>query len=182
MKKVYHITPKAQSPQTFNYVGNMAPEEELPTYFYGYSYNYKWIYRKENLIDEVYFNDNEQLQLTSQHLIIQQKYSTKIIDLDQLKRISIDFKRLIFPIVSSGILAPLSILATMADVFPLMTGITIVIICLMAFYFGYRGTYQLNVQMHTTNYTLFIDDIDDSFKRFIKTSNQYIQKSHRANF
>ncbi|MEH0157953.1 hypothetical protein V6R21_28035 [Limibacter armeniacum] len=148
-------------------------------YTFDYSYNYRWLNLEDNTLDTCEFNDEESMTLTSRKLKISQKYSTKIIDINHLQKLSVKFRRLMLPLTTGGIIAPLAIAAIVTEVLAPVTGFSIFVIALLMFYYGYRGTYQLNVEMRGNTLSLFIDEYGQDLQKFIEVANHHIIKAKR---
>jgi hypothetical protein len=79
------------------------------------------------------------------------------------------------PILTGGIVAPLSLLAVFLHILAPFLGFSIFLVGLMMLYYGYRGTYQLVFHTHhQITISLFVDDYTDAIGKFVKQANEFI--------
>jgi len=167
-----------KEPQKYEFTVNIR-EDETPHYFYHYSWEYDWVKVEENIITECYLESGHRLKLTNRRVYVKHKNYNKYWDLKSLISIDITFKRLMLPLVIGGISAPLSFVALVSRFLPLWTGLAILFIGILLMVYGYRGSYQLLMQMSGSSFSIFLDDKTQPVIRFINEVNKIIRKKVR---
>jgi hypothetical protein len=143
-------------------------------YYYSYSYQYTWVDKQENLLLESYIGSKLFLKLTDKQVRIVHKRKRKEIPLRYLQGISLEFKRLMLPLIIGGIIWPLSIVGLFSHYLTIFTGMAFLMTGLLLFYYGYRGAWQLNFHLKGQNISLFVDERMPSLDNFIHFAKQAI--------
>lgn len=180
MKYSYSIETDKKEPQsqTLEYIAQDHYFDSKDSYTYTYTYKYPWVNTEESIIDSCQFNEQDELLLTSKKLRVAQKYSTKVVNIYQLKKLSVVFRRLMLPITTGGIFAPFAVVAMITGVLEPVAGLSIFIISGMIFYYGYRGAYQLKIEMESNTVSVFVDDYTKDLRHFVSRANRYLLKSN----
>lgn len=169
----------AESPIEFetNHENNSTPSPK--TYHYSYSSYYDWLNQEEELLASCRLSETNGIFLTNKNVTVKKGNTKRHFPLRQLQNIELKFTRLAFPLVTGGITAPLSALATANDLVDLIPGILIVVVSTLLFYYGWVGSYQLHLDFKTHKITYFSDEEGDKLKLLVNKGNQLIQQRYQ---
>lgn len=172
----YRYLPKEEiKPQKYE-ITTEIPANETPEYYYNYSWQFDWVNLNENIISECWLESGHELKLTNRKLHIQHKNYHKVWDLPVVRSCSISFKRLMLPLVIGGITAPLSLVALMSGFLHLWTGIALLFIGILLMVYGYKGSYQLVIQLMNNHFSIFLDEKTRPLQKFINQTNIFLEK------
>lgn len=180
MNPFYILIPS--HPKTNYYLHTSLREEEKPltSYFYSYSYQYDWLITEENEIRRCTFNKHDALLLTNKRIYFTYNGKDHHLYLKSLTKLEFSFRRLMLPILTGGIIAPLSLIALFLQVLNLFVGFTMLLIGILLLYYGYRGTYQLVFHTpHKVSFAIFVDEPTREMAQFVSIANKMIKKRRK---
>jgi hypothetical protein len=144
--------------------------------YLNYSHYYDWLIQAEPLIAKLLLTYSQTLLLTSKHLVVQQPHRKMLFTLKSIQSVSLHYRKLLFPLIIGGILAPLCAAALWNNLIHFWLGITFVILGLSLMYYGWLGTYQLDIQFDTYKISYFADQKTPELETMLKETNLLIQK------
>ncbi len=117
--------------------------------------------------------ENKKLELTDKRLII--NYKKKQMDwlLLSIKELSFNQRKLLIPIVFSGVFTPLIIAGFFSGFFHPVMALVLIISGVFAFYIGWLGYPALTVYHNTGHHDIPLSGITDNLKAFVAFFNQY---------
>lgn len=177
LKYHYHLAEETEE-QKYQFTAQIS-EEETPKYIYHYSWEFDWVKLEDNVISECYLESGHRLKLTDRKLYINHRKSKKHWNLNSIISIDIKFKRLMLPLVIGGISAPLSFVALVSNFLHLWTGLAILFIGILLMVYGYKGSYQLSIQMSSDSFSIFLDEKTKPVISFINQVKKNIRKKVR---
>ncbi|TAD99286.1 MAG: hypothetical protein EAZ97_09165 [Bacteroidetes bacterium] len=177
----YRYVPKSEvqvwTKTSQNYGYSINKNTKKKEYICHYSYYYDWVKQTENILAECKYNEDHLIQLTNKTIIVSQKNRfSKVYALNRIKEIRISFKRLMLPIILGGIFAPFTILAFMANLLELWIGIALFVVNITLFYHGWKGSYQICIQLATVEQNFFADSVSTPMLKLIEKTNKLIQQ------
>jgi hypothetical protein len=148
----------------------------IKSYHYDYSFRYNWINLPQNKPQIYRFDLNSFLELNDTKLVIRRKRNVQTYYLHRISGVKIEFKRLIFPLITGGIAFPFAILAVYSGVLSFWLGITTAFLGAAMCYYGYLGEHQLIIIIDNIPLTLFLEYKNDNILTFINQLNKYLLK------
>ncbi|PWJ45040.1 hypothetical protein [Sediminitomix flava] len=176
MNYEYHYT-KNKEEQKCSYTSEISsgyPTDDFVAY--SYSYRYKWVKMIDNPIERCVFNEGDEMRLTNLSLQIEQKHHSREIDLDYIKQVTLQFRRIMFPLIFGGLLSAFSLIGLLTGVMKSALALSLVLGGIMLFYYGYKGSYQLMIELQGGQVALFIDEKTPELKKFIARTNYYLHR------
>ncbi|GEM_PF-2524356 len=149
-------------------------------YTIDYSSYYDWLMQEENVLAKCRLNSENGIVLTTKNVIIQKGRQKRYFPLRQIEHIDLTFKRLMLPLITGGITAPLSALATTNRYIEMLSGLLIMVVSLMLFYYGWLGTYQVSLDFKTYKINHFSDGGDDKLKDLIHKGNHLLRSRYQT--
>jgi hypothetical protein len=144
--------------------------------YLNYSHYYDWLIQAEPLVAKLLLTYSQTLLLTSKHLVVQQPHRKMLFSLKSIQSVSLHYRKLLFPLIIGGILAPLCAVALWNNLMHFWLGITFVIVGLSLMYYGWLGTYQLDIQFETYKISYFADQKTPELETMLKEANVLIKK------
>jgi hypothetical protein len=142
------------------------------SYTYDYSFYFDWLRQRENVLAECRLSEKETLQLTNKHLRMNDGQHPKTWPLHQLRELELTFRRLMFPLLTGGIVAPISLVALLNSLLTPLIGIGLALVGLSLLYYGWVGTYQVRIHFKSpTSVAYFADTKTDRIERFVTKAN-----------
>jgi hypothetical protein len=169
-KPILHCLEKSVS-------GHLLPPS---SYVYDYTYYFDWLEQKENKIAECTISNHSSLLLTNKALCVQTHHQSwgarlKILPLNKVNNIEIDFQRLIFPLIIGGIVAPLALVAAFLNMTHFWISIAMSMLGLALVYYGWAGTYQLKITVfQAQQITYFVDFKTQKLAYFINKTQKLL--------
>ncbi len=141
-----------------------------------YTFYFNWLQQTEDVLAECQLSEKEAMQLTNKHLHIDLGHRQKALPLDQLQNLELVFKRLMFPLLVGGIVAPISLVALLNGLLTPLIGIGLSSVGLSLLYYGWVGTYQIRVNLKSSTFlAYFADSKTTRIERFIEKINHHLQ-------
>jgi hypothetical protein len=147
----YHRTPLPEFLET----GTVPTERG---YAYDYTFYYDWLHQAEHVLAECRLSEKETLQLTNKHLCVGSAQRKRAVPLRQLQRLELSFKRLMFPLLVGGIVAPISLVALFNSLMSPLFGASLAFVGLSLLYYGWLGAYQVRLHFHTQTVAAYFAD------------------------
>ncbi|WP_020529387.1 hypothetical protein [Flexithrix dorotheae] len=144
--------------------------------YFSYSYNYEWLGKEKNSLGKYYLNYGEFMELTENEIIIFKDKKMHFFPLKQVKPIEINFRYFIIPLITGGIVTPLSLVAFFNQFLPRWPGIAFIFVGAMLIYYGLKGTYQVAIKTWNDQYAFFVDEKNSELEAFIKKINHLIYR------
>ncbi|MFP4090307.1 MAG: DUF952 domain-containing protein [Cyclobacteriaceae bacterium] len=116
--------------------------------------------------------------LTSERLMLVYKGHFYSFDRPHIKAIYFSRRRLLLPLVSGGIIAPLSLLAIFLNLYNLLPLLFIFFIGLLLFYLGVQQHPVLTVKDSVKEHDFFLEEITPNLKAFVSFARQVIFSGH----
>ena len=147
---------------------------EIPSHlFCTYTYNYNWIKKKENILSLYKFEVSNYMQLSDKELQIKKSDKTHIFSIKEIKKIEMEFRYLIIPLIVGGIVLSLSLVGIFSAVVESWVGMMLVSIGAILLYFGIKGSYQVSIETFSSKFSFFLDDEDRGMRQFLIGVNNY---------
>jgi hypothetical protein len=151
------------------------PHFPLVKYTYDYTYYYTWLKQRESLIAEFPMTANSKLILTNKTLCVKTENkawgeNVKVIPLNHINNIEANFKRLLFPLIIGGIVAPMSIVSFFLHITTsIWTSIALSISGIFLMYYGWIGSHQIRITAyHSLQLNYFIDFKSPKLEHFVQ--------------
>lgn len=158
-------------------------DKSLASYFFSYSYLYDWVVTEENELARCTFNRGDSLTLTDKKLYISYNGKTSSFYLKSITALQLSFRRLILPILTGGIIAPLSLLALFLKAMNLFFAFTMFLIGILLLYYGYSGSYQIVFRLkHNVSVSFFVDEPAESLYQFVRYVNRFLRKFRKRSY
>jgi len=154
--------------------------ETINNYTIDYSSYYDWLTQEENILAKCRLNLDNGIVLTTKNIIIQKGRQKRHFPLRQIEHIDLTFKRLMLPLITGGITAPLSALATANRYIEMLSGLLIIVVSSMLFYYGWSGTYQMSLDFKTYKINYFSDGGDGKLKDLIHKGNHLLRSRYQT--
>jgi hypothetical protein len=145
-----------------------------------YSSYYDWLHQKETIVAKANMTNTHSLAITNKHLLITQPQKKIAYPLHTINKIHIAFKRLLLPLITGGIAAPLFGIGLWNQFINFWFGLGIVMLSLSLLYYGWLGTHQISIELqsqHQIHY--FADQKTPELKNLIAKTNQTIQQRNQ---
>jgi hypothetical protein len=141
-----------------------------------YTFYFNWLQQTEDVLAECQLSGKEAMQLTNKHLHIDLGHRQKALPLNQLQNLELVFKRLMFPLLVGGIVAPISLVALLNGLLAPLIGIGLSSVGLSLLYYGWVGTYQIRINLKSATFlAYFADSKTAQIERFIEKINRRLQ-------
>ncbi|MCS6969072.1 MAG: hypothetical protein RMJ44_10285 [Cytophagales bacterium] len=142
---------------------------------YDYTYYYSWLKQHEEILCDYQSDDGYYLLLTSKHLQICSRTLKRSFPLQKVNSINLQFKRLMLPLIIGGIIGPFSALATYQGLLTYWIGVGLTLSGFLLVYYGWLGSWQINVVMHTHTLHYFTDHKTPHLEEFIQAVNRRLE-------
>jgi hypothetical protein len=133
----------------------------------------------ENRIAKCYLlHDNDEknkCELTDRRLSIVRKNMRSEFAIENLKSLSINHRKLLIPIILSGILTPLILVGFFKDIFHPLIALVFIISGVFSFYIGWIGEKVITVNLIMAYRDFPVSIVTDHVEGFIDYVNQYIR-------
>lgn len=96
--------------------------------------------------------------------------------LQKVQKVSIAFKRLLFPLISGGISTPLFGVALWNQLISFWFGIGVVFIGLSLLYYGWLGTHQVSIDLSQETINYFTDHKTPELESLVKQTNELVKQ------
>ncbi|MBX2842125.1 MAG: hypothetical protein KTR26_10150 [Flammeovirgaceae bacterium] len=149
---------------------------KLKELYFSYSYNYKWLEKEKNSLGKYFLNYGEFIELTENELIIFRDKKIHFFPLNKIKPLEINFKYFIIPLITGGIVTPLSLVAFFNNFLPRWPGIAFIFVGAMLIYYGMKGSYQITIETGNDHYSFFVDENNPKLEAFIAKINKLIYR------
>jgi hypothetical protein len=141
-----------------------------------YSHYYDWLQQQETTIISSTLTTTHSLQLTNKHLIVQQPYKKLHYPLHNVNKINLVFKRMLLPLISGGISAPLFAVALWNHLLHFWFGIGIIMAGVSLLYYGWLGTHQVSIDTNENQIHYFADEKTTELESLVTETNKAIQQ------
>ncbi|MCS7019857.1 MAG: hypothetical protein RMJ87_11600 [Cytophagales bacterium] len=153
----------------------IATGQQQRQWHYHYTYYYQWLRQHENILSHYCTDGGQQLSLTAKRLLVASKHIKRDLPLQKIKRVSLQFRRLTFPLIVGAVVGCFAALATYKGIISYWIGISLTISGFILAYYGWLGSWQINVELtgeHTLHY--FTDRRTPQLDEFINKANQQL--------
>ena len=106
--------------------------------------------------------------LSYEKLIVKERKRTHTFELAEVQNIEIKKKLLLLPLISGGVLAPLSLIAIFNDLLNLWVMLLAFMIGVLLIYYGVEGRFSLSILTNLKEYDFFINSPNKNIKAFIQ--------------
>lgn len=161
---------------TINFNGCSASGLAVRQWHYHYTYYYPWIRQYENTLCDYRTDSGQYLRLTAKRLQIESKTLRRDLPLQKIKALNLQFRRLTLPLIIGTVVGAFSALATYEEILGYWTGISLSISGFILAYYGWMGSWQINVELvghHTLRY--FTDYRTPRLDEFIRIANRQLE-------
>jgi hypothetical protein len=146
---------------------------ETPPLVCHYSYYYPWLRQTESVLATCPLGEQDRLELTTKHLRVLAGGHWRELPLHRLKNLEIYFRRLMLPVLTGGIVAPLALVATLNGLFDPIGGTVTAFFGLALLYYGIVGSHQVKVNLRqATSVTYFADAPTARLQQLVQAANQ----------
>lgn len=143
---------------------------------YYYTYYYPWLRQHENIISDYHTDGGQHLSLTAKRLLVEAKSLRRDLPLQKIKGLTLQFRRLTFPLIVGAIVGSFAALATYKSILGYWIGTSLTISGFILAYYGWLGSWQINVELtgeHTLRY--FTDRRTNRLDEFVNTVNRQLE-------
>lgn len=161
---------------TTNFKYSIVTGQATRKWRYHYTYYYHWLHQHENIISDYHTDSGQHLSLTAKRLLVEAKSLRRDLPLQKIKGLSLQFRRLTFPLIIGAIVGCFAALATYKGILGYWIGTSLAISGFILAYYGWLGSWQINIELageHTLRY--FTDRRTNHLDAFIKTVNQQLE-------
>ena len=176
MKYTYSISePKTTKPSaTYQNLVDFPSGFEKPDYRYNYSYWFTWLNQKEDILKN-WRSGSQRMVLKENTLYIKDKGREHQIPLQRIAAAEILYKRLILPIITGGIVAPLALISIFSGVLDPWIAAGLLFVGIMLGYYGYTGAYQVQITFtNSLKLAFFIEDDTRDIREFVARINRTV--------
>ncbi|MCU0449115.1 MAG: hypothetical protein MUC97_04605 [Bernardetiaceae bacterium] len=146
---------------------------EVPPLMCHYSYYYHWLRQTDTVLASCPLGEQDRLELTTKHLRVRAQGHWRVLPLSHLKNLEIHFRRLMLPMLTGGIVAPLALVATLNGLFNPIGGIITAFLGLALLYYGIMGSHQVKVNLYqATSVTYFAEARSAQLEQVVQAVNQ----------
>lgn len=121
-------------------------------------------------------DDQNRLWLTKEHLYVITKGKLRRFDLERIKQLSVEERRWWFPVVAGGILAPLSLLAILLNLYNPWWLISLLVGSLLLWYWGATQHEVLAIHQHHHRQDVPLPIVSQNLREFIRFANRYLRQ------
>ena len=119
-------------------------------------------------------NHDYKIELTTKRLIVYFGREKQEFILELVRKLSFTHRKLLLPILFSGIFTPLIVLGYFRDYIHPMFAIVLVVTGVFAFYYGWLGQLALSIHHSSGHQDFPLEQISEDMDRFVIFINQYI--------
>jgi hypothetical protein len=152
-----------------------------PTFYHSFSYHYNWVTYPENVLETFTPKKGMQLALHVEGIKVQREEDEIWIPLAEIRQLTCQFRYLILPLIIGGIVVPLALLAYFKGFVTFLPGFMFIFTGIMLFYFGLKGSYQVQVEQTSQVFAFFVDEQNKELQQFIDQCNFRIEKAKEKN-
>jgi len=125
-------------------------------------------------------DDKNLIAITSDELIIHYRGSAYHFDLQDIKKIEFNHRKIMLPLISGGVIAPLSAIGIFYNIMSPWILLAVFFSSLFTFYWGWIGTSTLSILHKDKDYDFFLHKISQNLRAFCELVNQILQSSDEA--
>jgi len=141
---------------------------ERPNYRFNYSYWFPWLKQEEDTIASWKSDGSLQMVLKENTLYAKNKGREHHIPITRIAHIDMQFKRLVLPIITGGIVAPLAMISLFSGVLDQWVAAGLLLTGGMLAYYGYTGAYQVQIIFtNSLRLTFFVDEDSKGVRDFL---------------
>nr|WKN38751.1 DUF952 domain-containing protein [Tunicatimonas sp. TK19036] len=115
--------------------------------------------------------------LTNQHFYVKSKGKLKRFDLERIQRLAIEQRRWWFPVVAGGILAPLSLLAILLNLYNPWWLISLLVGSMLLWYWGASQHMVLAIHQHHHRQDISLPAATPNLEAFVQFTNRFLRRS-----
>lgn len=145
-----------------------------------YSHYYDWLKQEESIVESSPLTDTHSLELTNKNLLVKQPQKILTYPLHTIQQVKFAFKRLLLPLISGGISAPLFGIALWNQLLNFWFGLGIVMLSVSLLYYGWLGTHQISIELQHQQIHYFADQKTPELQKLVAKTNKVI-KERKAN-
>ncbi len=126
----------------------------------------------------LYQTDDERNRcwLTSQHLYVRSRGKTKRFDLERIQQLSVEYRRWWFPVVAGGILAPLSLLAILLNLYNPWWLISLLVGSMLLWYWGATQHAVLAIHQPHHRQDIPLLAVTPNLRAFLQFTNRFLRQ------
>ncbi|MEM9831644.1 MAG: DUF952 domain-containing protein [Bacteroidota bacterium] len=122
-------------------------------------------------------NDNRnRVWLTERHFYVQVKGKIRRFDLERIQRVAVGKRRWWFPVVAGGILAPLSLLAIVLNLYNPWWLISLLVGSMLLWYWGATQHQVLSIHQHHHRQDIPLTMVSPNLRAFIRFTNRFLRQ------
>lgn len=122
-------------------------------------------------------NDEQNcLWLTKEHLYVKEKGKLRRFDLERVQRLGVEHRRWWFPVVAGGILAPLSLVAILLNLYNPWWLISLLMGAMLLWYWGATRHAVLAIHQHHHRQDIPLSVVTQNLQAFIRFTNRYLRR------
>ncbi|MEQ9443749.1 MAG: DUF952 domain-containing protein [Cyclobacteriaceae bacterium] len=114
--------------------------------------------------------------LTNQHFYVQAKGKTRRFDLERIQRLAIEQRRWWFPVVAGGILAPLSLLAILLNLYNPWWLISLLVGSMLLWYWGASQHMVLAIHQPHHRQDIPLLNVTGNLREFVQFTNRFLRQ------
>lgn len=133
---------------------------------------YEWLEGYEEKTEDCE-EGSVKMSLSERMLHVSRRGEKKAFPLHRLRHIDVKSKRLMFPVLTGGILSPLLLYATLEGQIYAWTGIILSFLALLYFYYGWLGHYEIRIMSEDGDYRLAVERPGTKWEKFTERIREY---------
>ena len=120
-------------------------------------------------------DDRNRIWLTEEHFYVQVKGKIRRFDLERIQRVAIEKRRWWFPVVAGGILAPLSLLAILLNLYNPWWLISLLVGSMLLWYWGATQHQVLAIHQYHHRQDIPLIMVSQNLHAFIRFTNRFLR-------
>ncbi len=141
---------------------------EFTRYKVNHSYWYSWLQQDEDQLAEIRLSRSQHFILREHTLYLKYKGREHGIPLNKIAQVELSFKRLILPIITGGIVGPLSVISIYSGVMDPWISAGLLLVGGMLAYYGFTGAFQFQITfVNGLHFSVFVDEDSPAIKQFV---------------
>ncbi|WKN41610.1 DUF952 domain-containing protein [Tunicatimonas pelagia] len=121
-------------------------------------------------------DEQNRLWLTEEHFYVQVRGKLRRFDIERIQRVAIENRRWWFPVVAGGILAPLSLLAILLNLYNPWWLISLLVGSMLLWYWGATQHQVLAIHQHHHRQDIALTLVSQNLREFIKFTNRFLRQ------
>ncbi len=125
-------------------------------------------------------DEQNRLWLTEEYLYVKAKGNLRRFDLERIQRLGVEHRRWWFPVVAGGILAPLSLVAILLNLYNPWWLISLLVGAMLLWYWGATRHAVLAIHQHHHRQDIPLSVVTQNVQAFIRFTNRYLRQGLRS--